>query len=74
MGKMEEELSAERCKEILIWNYHGIPKGAFTGHKERFEKAKAIDDFLAEEHRRFIQEIARYSNEGRIESSIGFRT
>jgi hypothetical protein len=63
--RMEKELSPEKCREVLTWNYHEIPTEAFLGHKERFEKADNIDDYLRDEHRRFIEEIARSMNEGR---------
>ena len=64
--RMEKELSPERCREVLTWNYHEIPTEAFLGHKERFEKANSIDDYLREEHRRFTEELARFMNEGRV--------
>lgn len=64
--RMEGELSPEKCREVLTWNYHNIPPEAFLGHKERFEKAKDIDEFLEGEHRRFIEEISRSMNEGRV--------
>lgn len=64
--RMEKELSPEKCREVLTWNYHEIPTEAFLGHKERFEKAGNIDDYLKEEHRRFIEEITRFMNEGRV--------
>lgn len=63
--RMEKELSPEKCREVLTWNYHEIPTEVFLGHKERFEKASTIDDYLRDEHGRFIEEIARFMNEGR---------
>lgn len=64
--RMEKELSPEKCREVLTWNYHEIPTEAFLGHRERFEKADNIDDYLKGEHGRFIEEIARFMNEGRV--------
>ncbi len=64
--RMEEELSGDECREVLTWNYHQIPIQAFSGHKERYKRAKDIDEFLKEEHRRFIEEITRYMNEGKV--------
>ena len=46
--RMEEELSGDECREVLTWNYHQIPIQAFNGHKERYERAKDIDEFLKE--------------------------
>jgi len=63
--RMEKELSPEKCREILTWNYHEIPTEAFLGHRERFEKAASIDDYLKDEHGRFIEEITRFMDEGR---------
>ena len=42
-----------------------IPLQAFNGHKERFKRAKDIDEFLKEEHCRFIRRITRFMNEGK---------
>lgn len=64
--RMEGELSPEKCREVLTWNYHEIPTEAFLGHRERFEKAKDIDEYLSGEHRRFIEEISRFMNEGNV--------
>jgi hypothetical protein len=57
---LERELPSETCKEVLTWNYHNVPVEAFKDKKERFEKAKSIDEFLKEEHRRFIEELTGY--------------
>jgi hypothetical protein len=64
--RMEAELPIETCREILTWNYHKVPVEAFKEMKERFEKAKSIDEFLADEHRRFMEELAGYMKEGRL--------
>jgi hypothetical protein len=62
--RMERELSQKKCREVLTWNYHEIPTEAFLGHKERFERARDLDQYLRDEHRRFVEEIARSMNEG----------
>jgi hypothetical protein len=66
MNRMETALPPERCQEVLTWNYHNIPKEAFFGHRARFEKAESIDEFLKDEHRRFVEEITRFMNEGKV--------
>jgi len=66
VSKMESELSPKKCREILTWNYHNIPAEAFLGHRERFERAKSIDVYLKDEHRRFVEEITRFMNEGKV--------
>jgi len=66
MDKMEAELPRETCKKILTWNYHRVPAEAFKEKKERFEKASNIDEYLKDEHRRFVEELTGYMKEGRI--------
>lgn len=66
MDRMEAELPIETCREILTWNYHKVPLEAFKEMKERFEKAKSIDKFLADEHKRFVEELASHMKEGRL--------
>ena len=63
---MEAELSGEMCREVLTWNYHKVPRETFKGHKERFEKAKSVDEYLKGEHRRFVEELTSYMKAGRI--------
>ncbi|MDD1768318.1 MAG: hypothetical protein LUQ27_07145 [Methanomassiliicoccales archaeon] len=66
MERMERELSPQKCREVLTWNYHEIPSAAFLGHRKRFDKANTLDDYLRNEHERFIEELARFMNEGRV--------
>jgi hypothetical protein len=57
---LEAELPSETCREVLTWNYHKVPVKAFKEKKERFEKARSIDEFLKDEHRRFVEELSGY--------------
>jgi len=66
MDRLEAELPNETCREILTWNYHKVPVEAFKDKKERFEKASNIDEFLKDEHRRFVEELADYMKRGQI--------
>jgi len=66
IDKIEAELPNETCKKILTWNYHKVPAEAFKEKKERFEKANSIDEYLKDEHRRFVEELIGYMKEGRI--------
>jgi len=66
VDRMETELPGETCKKILTWNYHGVPAEAFKEKKERFEKADSIDEYLKDEHKRFIEELKGFMKEGRI--------
>jgi hypothetical protein len=64
--RMEAELPSETCREVLTWNYHNVPVEAFKEKKERFEKASSIDDFLKDEHRRFVEELSSYMKRGQV--------
>lgn len=66
LDRMEAELPSETCKKILTWNYHRVPAEAFKEKKERFEKADSIDEYLKDEHKRFIEELKGFMKEGRI--------
>jgi len=63
---LEAELPIETCREVLTWNYHKVPVEAFKEKKERFEKARSIDEFLKDEHRRFVEELSGYMKRGQI--------
>lgn len=63
---LEAELPSEVCKKVLTWNYHKVPAEAFKEKKERFEKASSIDEFLKNEHDRFVEELTGCMREGRI--------
>jgi hypothetical protein len=65
LDRMEAELPAETCREILTWNYHNIPIEAFKDSKERFEKSASIDEYLKGEHERLIEELEGCMREGR---------
>jgi hypothetical protein len=64
--RMEAELPIETCREVLTWNYHKVPVEAYKEMKKRFEKATTIDEFLADEHRRFVEELTGHMKEGRL--------
>lgn len=66
VDRMEAELPSETCKKILTWNYHRVPAEAFKEKKERFEKADSIDEYLKDEHKRFIEELKGLMKEWRI--------
>jgi hypothetical protein len=63
---MESELPSDTCREVLTYNYHKVPVEAFKEKKERFEKAESIDEFLKDEHRRFVEELSDYMRRGQI--------
>jgi hypothetical protein len=63
---LEAELPRETCRKVLTWNYHKVPVEAFKEKKERFEKASSIDEFLKDEHRRFVEELTGYMKKEQI--------
>ncbi|MDH4292227.1 MAG: hypothetical protein OEV56_06435, partial [Dehalococcoidia bacterium] len=65
LDRMEAELPARTCREVLTWNYHNIPIEAFKESKERFEKAASIDQYLKGEHKRLIEELEDCMRKGR---------
>jgi hypothetical protein len=65
LDRMEAELPAQTCRDILTWNYHNIPIEAFKESKERFENAASIDEYLKGEHKRLIEELEGCVKEGR---------
>ncbi|MDH5787651.1 MAG: hypothetical protein OEZ40_05100 [Candidatus Bathyarchaeota archaeon] len=66
MDRMETELPSETVKKVLTWNYHKVPVEAFKERKERFEKAASIDEYLKDEHKRFIEELEKFVKNGEI--------
>jgi len=65
IDRMEAELPAQTCRDILTWNYHNIPIEAFKESKERFEKAASIDEYLKGEHEGLIEDLENCIREGR---------
>jgi hypothetical protein len=65
LDRMEAELPARTCRDILTWNYHNIPIEGFKESKDRFEKAASIDEYLKGEHERLIKELEECMREGR---------
>jgi hypothetical protein len=65
LDRMEAELPAGTCREVLTWNYHEIPTEAFEESKQRFEKAASIDEYLKDEHETAIAELEDCMREGR---------
>jgi hypothetical protein len=63
---MEAELPSETCKEVLTWNYHGIPAVAFEEQRRLFEKASNIDEYLKAQHKMLVEEMRECMKEGRL--------
>lgn len=66
LDRMETELSPEKCREIMTWNYHQVPAAVFEEAKKRFEKSGSIDDYLKGEHRRLVEELESHMKKGQL--------
>ena len=66
LDRMETELPPATCREVLTWNYHGVPAAAFKDAKSRFEKSASIDDYLKGEHELLVEELETCMKEGRL--------
>lgn len=64
--RMEEELSPEQVRKLLTWNYHEIPPETFRGMKERYEASTDLDEFLASEHQRLVDELKERLRTGQV--------
>ena len=66
LERMENELSLDKCREIMTWNYHKIPASAFEDCRERFAKSSNIDEYLKGEHERLVDELKSCMKKGRF--------
>ena len=66
LDRMETELPPATCREVLTWNYHGVPAAAFQEAKTRFEQSASLDDYLKGEHERLVAELEHCMSEGRL--------
>ncbi len=66
LDRIEDELSPEQVRDLLIWNYHEIPAESFREEKERYEASTSLDEFLASEHRRLIEELKERHRTGQM--------
>ena len=66
VDRMEKELTAEQCREVMTWNYHEIPSEAFRSKKVRFRSAASLDEFLEDEHQRLIEELTNCLRSGKV--------
>ena len=64
--RLEGELSPEMCRKVLAGNMHKIPRENFKEDREMFLKAKSIDDFLMDLHRKAVAELEKLMSEGRL--------
>ncbi|MFX1266020.1 MAG: hypothetical protein ACFFH0_11610 [Promethearchaeota archaeon] len=63
MDQMEAQIEPETCRKILSDVAHGIPKEYYKEERERFLKAKNIDEYLEDKRRRAIAQLEKHRDE-----------
>jgi len=66
MERLEGELSLEMCRKVLAGNMHKVPRENFKADREMFLKAKCIDEFLEDLHRRSVANLEKLMAQGRL--------
>jgi hypothetical protein len=63
---LKELLDDETVINILAGNHHGISEEAFDPEKVYYEKAKTLDEYLLDLHKRKIEELRHYYETGKV--------
>jgi len=63
MERLEAKLDKEKCREVLLSNLHFVPDEAFMPSKKVFQESKNIDDFLHNQHKEYVEELAEHAKE-----------
>jgi hypothetical protein len=63
MERLESKLEKEKCREVLSSNLHFVPDEAFMLSKKAFQESKNIDDFLHNQHKEYVEELAEHAKE-----------
>lgn len=63
MDRMESMVKPEDCKKALADTAHGIPKEYYKQEREKFLKAKDIDEYLANKRKDAIAELEKHNKE-----------
>lgn len=61
--RLEENLDEKTCHKILVSNLHGIPKESYKGQREKFLKAKNVDEYLKERNAAFVKTLEKHREE-----------
>ena len=61
--RLEENIDEKTCHKILVSNLHGIPKESYKGQREKFLKAKNVDEYLKERNAAFVKTLEKHRNE-----------
>jgi hypothetical protein len=66
MDRMEKILAPEDCKKALVGTAHGIPKEWYKQEREKFLKAKDIDEYLASKRAEIIANLEEHRDQGKL--------
>ncbi|NHI83300.1 MAG: hypothetical protein EAX81_03240 [Candidatus Thorarchaeota archaeon] len=66
LDQMEKLLTPEDCRKALVDTAHGIPKEWYKEEREKFLKAKDIDEYLANKRAEIIANLEKHRDEGRL--------
>jgi hypothetical protein len=66
MDQMEAKVDSETCKKVLSDVAHGMPKERYKEERERFLKAKSIDEYLEDKKQRAIAQLEKHRDEGTL--------
>lgn len=61
MEMLEAKLDKEKCREVLSSNLDFVPDEAFMSAKKAFQESTSIDDFLRNQHKEYIEELAEHA-------------
>ena len=66
LDRLTAFLTPEDAKKVLAGNHHRIPLEAFAEQAKRWEASKTMDEFLAGEHKRLVEELEDAMKSGRL--------
>ncbi len=66
MERLESELDQGTRRRVLAGNHHRIPVEAFAKHKEWYQEAGSLDEFLKKVHDGAVVELEEYLREGKV--------
>jgi len=66
MTQMEAQLDSETCRKVLSDVAHGLPKEYYKEERERFLRAKNIDEYLEDKRNRAITKLEKHRDEGTL--------
>ena len=66
MDRLAAALPEKTVCRVLAGNHHRIPASAFDEEKEAYRSAASMDEYLAGQHRRSVEELQQYSDSGAV--------